>query len=638
MNKFILTLLTFCFCGFSYSQTAKLGKFEQEEIELTEVAFEKDAPAVVLLSQGESRFIGGFLETTHFVRMKILSDAGKEYADVRLRFYVGDDRTEDITGVKAQSTNFSNGNMETIKVEKDGIFEVELDNGYREMRISFPNVQVGSILEYTYKKSDKNLTFIDGWTFQKEIPTLTSTYKITMPSYLDYRTVGQGENFTTKVEKKQEYDSHSWTLRDLHSLKEEPYMKNYRDYVERIEFQLAAYKNSDGNWTDVLNTWEALGDDIVSIYRDKGYYRGNPIEKEFLDVDITGATQKEVAEKAYYYLRDNFRIEGDDWIYPKQSLNQLLKSKVGSPVELMLTLMGVLKSEGISCDPVLIGSKGYGRSSLVPFPFLNQFDEILLLAEVDGKQQFLDLTNPRAPFGYVDLDKHVAAGLYLQKESSNLIPIDIQHKSNASYFSRVGLGEEGNLQMSQVLRNYYYRGLDLVENVEEKQKNNESLEELFSSDNDIVFANFEVEDMLHDRNFVELNYKMTFPGTSEEDMILFKPLQFSSFSKNPFTQEYRMFPVDFGYEFSEIYNTVIDIPEGYELDDFPLRESITIPGGYVSFVYETANVAESLKISSKLDVKIPLIPASEYANLKYFMESVASKLSEPVILVKKTGN
>lgn len=67
--------------------------------------------------------------------------------------------------------------------------------------------------------------------------------------------------------------------------------------------------------------------------------------------------------------------------------------------ELILAYMGLLKSLEISCEPVLIGSKGYGRSSIVPYPFLNQFDEILLLATPDGKPQFLDLSDPLAPFG-----------------------------------------------------------------------------------------------------------------------------------------------------------------------------------------------------------------------------------------------
>src|SRR5690606_7591162 len=123
-----------------------------------------------------------------------------------------------------------------------------------------------------------------------------------------YRTLGQGSNFANKVEKTDSHGNYSWILRDQHSLKEEPFMKNYRDYVDRIEFQLTQYQvrssTSGVEWENVMNTWEALGDDIISIYSEKGFYRSNPIEKETLSIDLSGASQKEVAEKAYYYLRD----------------------------------------------------------------------------------------------------------------------------------------------------------------------------------------------------------------------------------------------------------------------------------------------------------------------------------------------
>jgi hypothetical protein len=41
-----------------------------------------------------------------------------------------------------------------------------------------------------------------------------------------------------------------------------------------------------------------------------------------------------------------------------------------------------------------------------------------------------------------------------------------------------------------------------------------------------------------------------------------------------------------------------------------------------------------LKVTAKFEVKIPIIEAQKYGDLKFFMESVASKLSEPVIFKK----
>lgn len=633
MNKLFTLLLIFSFSG-SWAQSVKMGKFSEEEINYTSVPYEPDANAVVLWEEGDSKFFGKIIETTYFIRIKILSDAGKEHSDIRVRYYKGDNNNESINSVKAQISSFPNGQAETVKVEKDNIYDVDLGNGYQEMRISFPNVQVGSILEYSFKKADKNLTFLDGWTFQNSIPTLVSSYQIKMEPYYDYKMIGQGSNLSSKAEYSSEYGISKWTLRNLYSLKEEPYMKNYRDYIERIEFQLAQYQTSNNvglQWNDFLNTWEILGDELISTYRDKGYYRSNPIEKELLDVDLSGDSQMEIARKAYYYVRDNFTATGVDFIYADQYLPQLLKSKTGSPQELSLLLMGILKSQGIKADPVLIGSKGNGRSDIVPFPFLTQFDEILLKTELDGKDQYLDLSDKDAPFGYIDLDKHVNAGLYLLKDKSMLIPLEFKHSSNKVFFSEVELA--GNdLVMKNTLRHYYYEGLDWNKSTQNLKEQKEPIEKLFKTDPGITIKDVVVEDILEEKNYVSTSFNVVLNDAGTQDMIVFNPIKFSSFSLNPFTQEYRIFPVDFEYSFSETSNVNIKIPEGYELDDYPQEEVMTIDGSPIIFSYSAKPMNGVLVVAAKLIVKQPLIYASQYGDLKYLMESVATKLKEPIVL------
>lgn len=634
MNKFILLSVMALLAGQLTAQTAKFGKFNPDEISYSEVPFEPDASAALLVHDGWSKFNGNIFETTYFFRVKILKETGKEYGDIRVRYYAGDQRVEALDGVKAEITSFENGQPITEKVGKDNIFDVELSDGYREMRITFPNVQVGSILEYSYRKADKNIDFLDAWTFQNNIPTLYSHYSINMPPSLKYRTMGQGENFVNKVERTESYGIHSFTLRDLHAFKEEPYMKNYRDYLERVEFQLSQYSNGS-QWIDTINSWEKLGDGLIEYYRNKGYYRSGKIEREFLEVDLEGVTQRETAQKGYYYLRDNFTIEGDDWIYPSQNLPQLFKSKTGTPAEMILALMGLLKSTGIQVEPVMIGSKGYGRTHLVPYPFLSQFDEILLLANLDGEEVFIDLNDKMAPFGYVDLDKQVAGGLYLEQDKSRLIPIELKHSSNSIIFSEVRYAPDSGLMIKNTFREYQYKGLRAAHVIDSFEKSKKPLSELFASETETFeIKNLESSNQLHEKNFFSLNFDMEFPETKNLDLIAFNPIKFSSYDKNPFTAAYRVFPVDFDFPFSETSISNILIPEGYEVDDFPLAEKITIPGGHVVFSYTPTVSGNALKITTKFEVRNPLVPQENYANLKFFMESVASKLQAPVVLKK----
>jgi hypothetical protein len=639
MKNQLLTYLAILLPFLALAQTPKMGEINQNEIDLKEVSYEPGAGAVYLVASGDARFFRSILETQYFFRMKILTEAGKENADIRIRYYAGSTNVEEVSGIKARISTYNGSVPQVLELGKENIFLVELGNGHKEYRISFPNVQVGSILELSYKTANKNIEFLDGWSFQKNVPVLFSKYKITMTPQLEYKMIGQGANFH-RAEKSDSNGSYSWTLRDLYSLKEEPYMKNYRDYSDRVEFQLSRYQRAattaGPEWEDFLNTWEKLGDGLIDYYTEKGFYRTNPLEREVLSLDLSKGTEKEKAEVAYYYVRDNFENEGEDMIYTKQTLPQLLKSKKGAPGELILAYMGILKSQGIECHPVLIGSKGYGRSEIVPFPFLNQFDEILLLAKLDGDFQFLDLSDPLAPFGYVDLDKHVKTGLLLDKKASKLIPIDIRHNSNRIVFSNIKLdAESGELVFDNTIRNYFYQGLASVHHLERLKKNNISLGKFLKDDlNNYEIRNAKVDDQLEEKNMVNITFQSFLKDASREELIIFNPFQISEFSKNPFTQEYRVFPVDFGFTFNETYTANLTIPDGYELDDYPANESITIEGSPVGFNYQTENLGGVFKITARLEVKNPLIQPARYGDLKFFMESVASKLAAPVVLKK----
>ncbi len=639
MKNQLLILLAVLLPFSAWAQTPKMGEINQNEIDLKEVSFEPGAGAVYLVASGDARFFRSILETQYFYRMKILTEAGKEQADIRIRYYAGNTNIEEVSGIKAQITNFDGSVPTVIELGKENIFMVELGNGRREYRISYPNVQVGSILELSYKTANKNIEFLNGWSFQENIPVLFSKYQITMIPQLEYKMIGQGANFH-RAERSDSNGTYGWSLRNLHSLKEEPYMKNYRDYSDRVEFQLSRYQRaattSGPEWEDFLNTWEKLGDGLIDYYTEKGFYRTNPLEREVLSLDLSKGTEKEKAEVAYYYIRDNFENEGEDWIYTNQTLPQLLKSKKGAPGELILAYMGILKSQGIECHPVLIGSKGHGRSEIVPFPFLSQFDEILLLVKLDGNLQFLDLSDPLAPFGYVDLDKHVKSGLLLDKKASKLIPIDIRHNSNRIVFSNIKLdAETGELVFDNVVRNYFYQGLTSIHHLELLKKNNIPLEKFLKDDfNSYEIRNAKVDDQLEEKNMVNITFQSFLKNASNEDLIIFNPLQISEFLKNPFTQEYRVFPVDFEFSFNETYTANLSIPEGYELDDYPTNESITIDGSPIGFNYQTENLGAVFKITARFEVKNPLIQPTSYGDLKFFMESVASKLAAPVILKK----
>jgi len=147
---------------------------------MKECDFDKKAEAVVLLDDAELDFIDD-VEMTRRVRIKILSDKGLDRANIHL-VYRSEKNEQDIKGLEAQTYNLdAAGNIVVTKVEKSLIYEKKLNKKQKEKVFTFPEVKVGSVIEYKYKKT--GLGLID-WYFQETIPVKFSDFKLDFPQEL----------------------------------------------------------------------------------------------------------------------------------------------------------------------------------------------------------------------------------------------------------------------------------------------------------------------------------------------------------------------------------------------------------------------------------------------------------------------
>jgi hypothetical protein len=147
---------------------------------------------------------------------------------------------------------------------------------------------------------------------------------------------------------------------------------------------------------------------------------------------------------------------------------------------------------------------------------------------------------------------------------------------------------------------------------------------------------FAVTEKTDPRKQLEAKFKYAFSDFDKETAFI-SPFAYTRWSENPFQSEFRTFPVDFLYTFSDNYTSIIEVPKGYEVDDYPEDANITIPGGTAIFTYQVSQWEGQIKITTSLNLKYPLVSPTVYSELKYFMELVTTKLKEPVVL-KKTAN
>ncbi len=632
MKSFNNFLLLFLLLPVSVmAQQMKFGKYSQYELNLKQVDFDPEAVGVVLEEYSYNTFLSGIQNSMIHRRLKILKDEGKGKSDFFIRYYA-ENGIENITKLTAQSVTYVDGVETVTKLSKDDFIEVNLGNGLKEIRIAFRNVQKGTILEYSYTKSNKSIAFLDSWVFHNDWPTLKSTYSIELPSYLNYRFLAQGEK-TRKADYKKNIGSYTWEVKDLLPIRGEPLVNNYRDYLEKIDFQLAGYLSQTSGFKDTYSTWKELTKFLVETEDFIHYLRPNNSLKSMLNAYVTNeSNQMQKAKAIYTYVRDQYIHNGDYNYFPSKNLRTLIETKRGNSADINLTLIAYLKANGFNAYPLMISTKGNGRSVLVDTPFLDQFDQLIALVMIEDKEYYLDATSNELPFGYLLPYQHVYYGYLMKEEDSGLFPVKLTHKSGMVQMGNVHI-EQGNILTEYTVRYSDYDAVQL-KHMTDVAKADTLKKDLFYIKN----ANIEdlsIQQKQEPRLQVDLKYLQKDP-ISDGNLIFIQPLTNLRWAVNPLVSTSRTFPVDLLYPFTDNYSATIQIPEGYELDDYPEKVTINFPSGEAYFNYEITPFEQSVKISATLSFKKNIIYPDSYLDLKSFMEIMITKLQEPVVL-KRTA-
>lgn len=195
MKKIHITFAFLLIVGFSFAQKdpVKYGKFTDDEIKLQEY---QGYDAVILADYGTYSFDAHagklyFYHSRH-LRIKILNESGLKYACQNVLFYnlkMADYFNSNLTyELKAQTINFDQkGKISKSKVKTKYRSESDTDGKFITLlTINFPDVKVGSIIEYEINIPTIEVVNPPSWFFQHELPVMYSELRVTTPEYISY--------------------------------------------------------------------------------------------------------------------------------------------------------------------------------------------------------------------------------------------------------------------------------------------------------------------------------------------------------------------------------------------------------------------------------------------------------------------
>ncbi|MAN87468.1 MAG: hypothetical protein CL555_11725 [Algoriphagus sp.] len=637
-----MRLILLCFlviiCQETKSQV-KFGVYSEEELLLEEVSFQPEAKVVTLWEEANSYFMVNGLHTDFHYRFKLLDDNHDNFGDILINFYRGKSLVENIVKINAQVSYLKDGLRITELLQKDQIKEVNLGGGEFQYVLIFPNVKKGTIIEFTFKKIDHQFGILEGWSFQKKYPALNSKYTFKAPIFFQYQMIMQGKKVAEAAVISEKKNLYSWLRKDVPSLPEEPFVGNLINYQERVDGYLysSEYVNPDelessemiyANWKQLANRWLDY-EDMSS------YFILNPESiPNYPNFKLDSLSELDQAKFLFDYVSKKIKLLNSSYLEPIYPLNDLIEKNEGNSFDKNLFLVHLLRRKGIQATLVMVNDKAKGREKLIEVPFINQFHSSIISTQIEGKNYLLDASDSITPFGLIPPSKMVEKGFFLEKDKGRLEELNHSHRSGSIHYITLENDSSGTLRFKNQIRFLDLKALEVGEDLRKLKEVEKFLsEEPILKGNEI--KNPSISDQLSSSRSIVLTFD-SFVGNESEETIFLKPIQFSEFNNNPFTQDSRILPIEFKYPYFENFNISIPIPEGFVLDDFPEQTSLTIPSKGARFSYLVELATNQLNVLVKLEIHKDRYLSEEYPDLKYFLESVSSKLNAPIVLRKST--
>ncbi|MEL6652095.1 MAG: DUF3857 domain-containing protein, partial [Bacteroidota bacterium] len=414
----------------------RLGDVEASWIESPTITGYEDESAVVLMDYGAVEFdiMGNLprLRYTFHRRIKIQDEeAAKAFRRIEIPYYTKTDRE---TFLQAQGGTVglnAKGESVLFKLDSRRISTPKMEGGGRKIVLEFPLVKVGSIIEYRYVLSSREYQSLKPWYFQKDIPTLMSSYHAYIPSAFEYLITAKGDirnlqrrstqytprsmyqpqgvrnvgNASANLGSRENYGyyftgtHHSYTLMNVPALIQEEFSPETNDFIPSVFFQLQFNRFNNSTNPNLFSSWGELNRKMQRRLK----VRRLPLDRKrsrALVQDLLYEAESyplAQAQGIYEYVRKEYTWNNEHSINIG-NLKQTFDRKLGNSGEINVVLLHLLREAGFKADPVLISTRANGKVSS-RIALSDQFNHLIVMVEVDREQYFLDALHDLEVFG-----------------------------------------------------------------------------------------------------------------------------------------------------------------------------------------------------------------------------------------------
>jgi hypothetical protein len=655
------TLILIFFFGISallkgQEYSTDFGDISLEELEMKNCTIDSTADAFVIHDIGLTKFIKlegmVYFKTTRQTRIKILNKSAYDRGLVEIPFWVQDNISENIYDIKAIAVNYENGHEIISELNKKDVYKEDINKFWKQKKFAIPDVREGTVIEYTYTIESPWKVHLRDWYFQDFIPTLYNRFQIEITPFYEYHLLlnkymefsmdtvytendgffWSGKSYPNRV--------FIWEMRDVPAFNDEAFITTVDDYVQKAEFQLSKEIGLDGSTYKFITSWE---DAIKKLVKDPflndhfGQYikAASRANKDIIEeLKINTSDTLESIKSLLQYTRENFKWNNSTGMTTSQSKRDFLQTKTGTAADINLFFLSLLRSAGYEAYPLLLSTRDHGKVFL-EYPFLQNFNYIVVKTKVDGKTLYLDATDPFLPYNLLPQRCLNEYGMQVKlNEEVKWFPLVDQVPSNKSITYLLNYDPEIDSIVGQVVSKLSgYFGQSYRKTLSSKKL--EGIKDrLLDNRSGIELTNLSVQNKDELEKDLLIQSDISISAEKIGNRVFISPMVLNSLESNPLKFKERYYPLNLNHQFYKKVVANIQIPVGYEVDFVPESEQFFTADNQALFAYSVKLNGQFIQIMSEEQITTATFPAKYYLGLKDYFQKIVDKQGEKIVLRK----
>jgi hypothetical protein len=608
-----------------------------EELQLTSEPKAPGATAIYLYRQVDRNDTDS--EELTYVRLKILTDEGRKYADVEIAYAK---RDENIHGIEARTIR-PDGSI----VKFDGtVYDKPIvsGRGVKLMAKTFtmPEAGVGSIIEYRYRRAQSPwLVYDSHWILSQELFTQHGKFTLTPSPYFPLRWswprgMPDGTPNPANDRGKIRLETH-----DVPAFVTEELMPPANELKYRVDF---IYFDADRYGEQPAGYWKRI--DKTALHDvEKFVDRRKAMELAVAQIVQPGDSPETKLRKIYARMQ---RIRNESYEPPKseQELKRQEESHnvedvwtrgSGSASQLNYLFIALARAAGVPATSALVAT----RDTYFFDPQMmnaRQLNSNLVIATAGGKDWFLDPGVPFTPFGMLPWYETAVQSLRLDSDGGKWLNTPLAAAADARIERKALLKMEpgGTLSGKVTVR---FSGLEGAwrrmqerneDDTERKQFLEAQLRNVVSSGIEVKLTN--TPDWSAWEEPLVAEFDLQIPGwvASAGQRQLLKIGVFGAAEDRTFAHQTRTQPIYFEFPFQYSDDIAIEIPSGRHINSPPKARNLD----FKAYSYDLAAEEKEGTLHLKRDVSVALlvVNAKYYEQLRQFFQSVRTADEEQIVI------